>query len=126
MSNLPIRPDLAAKKPYGAPQLNVEVKLNTNENPFSHDEAFVSEVSAKLQEVLRNANRYPDPEALELRARLAAYLTVTTATILMQINYGQQTEVMRFCSSCFSYLVDRAGQLLVLNHHIQCTQSSRR
>ena len=80
MSNLPIRPDLAAKKPYGAPQLNVEVKLNTNENPFSHDEAFVSEVSAKLQEVLRNANRYPDPEALELRARLAAYLTVTTAT----------------------------------------------
>ena len=41
MSNLPIRPDLAAKKPYGAPQLNVEVKLNTNENPFSHDEAFV-------------------------------------------------------------------------------------
>lgn len=80
MSNLPIRPDLAAKKPYGAPQLNVEVKLNTNENPFSHDEAFVSQVSAKLQEVLRNANRYPDPEALELRSRLAAYLTATTAT----------------------------------------------
>lgn len=80
MSKLPIRPDLAAKKPYGAPQLEVEVKLNTNENPFGHTDEFVAGVAEKLQQVLRNVNRYPDREALELRAELATYLTATAAT----------------------------------------------
>ena len=31
---LPIRADLAGRHPYGAPQLDVPVRLNTNENPY--------------------------------------------------------------------------------------------
>ena len=31
---LPLREDLAGLEPYGAPQLDVPVRLNTNENPY--------------------------------------------------------------------------------------------
>ena len=31
---LPLREDLAGLEPYGAPQLNVPYRLNTNENPY--------------------------------------------------------------------------------------------
>ena len=31
---LPLRPDLAGRTAYGAPQLDVPVRLNTNENPY--------------------------------------------------------------------------------------------
>ena len=31
---LPLRDDLRGKTPYGAPQLDVAVRLNTNENPY--------------------------------------------------------------------------------------------
>ena len=35
---LPLRSDLAELSPYGAPQLDVPVRLNTNENPYTLDE----------------------------------------------------------------------------------------
>ena len=37
----PIRPDLAGRAPYGAPQLDVPVRLNTNENPYPPPPALV-------------------------------------------------------------------------------------
>lgn len=33
LDDLPLRDDLRGKSPYGAPQLVVPVRLNTNENP---------------------------------------------------------------------------------------------
>ncbi|MGH3633461.1 MAG: histidinol-phosphate transaminase, partial [Mycobacterium sp.] len=33
LDELPLRDDLRDKSPYGAPQLEVPVRLNTNENP---------------------------------------------------------------------------------------------
>ena len=36
---LAIREDLRGQVPYGAPQLDVAVRLNTNENPFGPSEA---------------------------------------------------------------------------------------
>ena len=33
LGDLPLREDLRGKSPYGAPQLDVQVRLNTNENP---------------------------------------------------------------------------------------------
>jgi len=33
LDDLPLRDDLRGKSPYGAPQLAVPVRLNTNENP---------------------------------------------------------------------------------------------
>ena len=36
-SNLPLRNDLIGEEPYGAPQLDVPVCLNVNENPYAPD-----------------------------------------------------------------------------------------
>jgi histidinol-phosphate aminotransferase len=72
--DLPLRPELSGEVPYGAPQLDVPVCLNVNENPYPPSEQVVAEIAAAVTEVARGLNRYPDREALLLRADLAAYL----------------------------------------------------
>ena len=71
---LPIRDDLRDLTPYGAPQLDVAVQLNTNENPYPPPPQLVSDVAQAVGAAVASLNRYPDREATELRAGLAAYL----------------------------------------------------
>ena len=71
---LPLRADLVGREPYGAPQLAVRVALNTNENPYPPSPELVSEIAAAVAAVAAGLNRYPDRDARELRAGLAAYL----------------------------------------------------
>jgi histidinol-phosphate aminotransferase len=71
---LPLRDDLRGREPYGAPQLDVPVRLNTNENPHPLPEEVVDAVEKSLHGVLRDLNRYPDREAVALREDLASYL----------------------------------------------------
>jgi histidinol-phosphate aminotransferase len=75
---LPIRDELRGKSPYGAPQLDVPVRLNTNENPYPLPEPLVERIAERVREAARNLNRYPDRDAVELRTQLAKYLTDTT------------------------------------------------
>ncbi|MEZ7005411.1 histidinol-phosphate transaminase [Streptomyces sp. SCSIO 75703] len=75
---LPVRAELRGKSPYGAPQLDVPVRLNTNENPYPLPEELVERITERVREAARGLNRYPDRDAVELRTRLAAYLTETT------------------------------------------------
>ncbi len=70
----PIRPDLAGRSPYGAPQLDVPVRLNTNENPFPPPPALAQAITEAVAGVAGSLNRYPDRDAMGLRAELAAYL----------------------------------------------------
>ncbi|HEX6874052.1 MAG TPA: histidinol-phosphate transaminase [Nocardioidaceae bacterium] len=74
MTTLPLREELRGLAPYGAPQLDVPVALNVNENPYPPSEAVVAEVAAAVADVTRTLNRYPDREFTELRAALAEYL----------------------------------------------------
>jgi len=74
LNDLPLRDDLRDLSPYGAPQLDVPVQLNTNENPYPPPAGLVADVSAAVTEVAASLNRYPDREAIDLRAGLAAYL----------------------------------------------------
>src|SRR5699024_3914899 len=71
---VPIRDDLRPFAPYGAPQLDVEVRLNVNENPYPPEPDVVTHVAAAVAEAAAGLNRYPDREATELRAALAGYL----------------------------------------------------
>jgi histidinol-phosphate aminotransferase len=71
---LPLRPDLAGLEPYGAPQLDVPVRLNTNENPYPPPPALVREIAAAAADAAATLNRYPDRDATALRADLAGYL----------------------------------------------------
>jgi histidinol-phosphate aminotransferase len=74
MSFPPIRPELAGIEPYGAPQLDVPVQLNVNENPYGPSEACLDDIAASVREAARTLNRYPDREFTALREGLAAYL----------------------------------------------------
>jgi histidinol-phosphate aminotransferase len=71
---VPLREELRGIEPYGAPQLDVPVQLNVNENPYPPSEAVVADVAAAAAEATRTLNRYPDREFTALREDLAAYL----------------------------------------------------
>ncbi|MGW4465886.1 histidinol-phosphate transaminase [Micromonospora sp. NPDC004704] len=74
LDDLPLRPDLRGRSPYGAPQLEVPVRLNTNENSYPVPETVVDAIGKALHAELADLNRYPDRDALALRADLADYL----------------------------------------------------
>lgn len=73
-TDLPIRHDLRGMRPYGAPQLDVAVRLNTNENPYPPGEAVVRRLATDIAAAASGLNRYPDRDAMELRKDLAGYL----------------------------------------------------
>ena len=77
------RDDLRALEGYHSPQLDVAVRLNTNESPFAPPSEFVD----RWVDELRHAplNRYPDRAALDLRDALGKHL-------------GQPTERL-FCAN---------------------------
>ncbi|WP_431948742.1 histidinol-phosphate transaminase [Actinacidiphila sp. bgisy167] len=77
IDDLPIRDELRGMSPYGAPQLDVPVRLNTNENPYPLPEPLVERIAERVREAARDLNRYPDRDAVELRTELAKYLTRT-------------------------------------------------
>jgi histidinol-phosphate aminotransferase len=74
LDELPLRPELVGERPYGAPQLDVAVCLNVNENPYPPSARVISEISAAVAEAGRSMNRYPERDALALRGDLAGYL----------------------------------------------------
>lgn len=75
---LPLRENLRGRSAYGAPQLDVPVQLNTNENPHPPSQALVSEIARVVAEAATDLHRYPDRDAVALRTDLAAYLTGQT------------------------------------------------
>jgi len=65
-----VRDDVALRAGYHSPQLDVEVRLNTNESPLPPPPAFTEAVQAMLDDLAWN--RYPDRFARELRAAIGA------------------------------------------------------
>lgn len=74
LSELPLRDNLRGKTPYGAPQLDVAVRLNTNENPHPPSRALIDDISNAVHAAAAHLHRYPDRDAVELRRDLAAYV----------------------------------------------------
>lgn len=72
--SLPVREDLRGLPAYGAPQLAADVRLNTNENPYPPPPELLADLVAAVRDAAGQANRYPDRDAIELRAELADYL----------------------------------------------------
>ncbi len=65
-----VRPDLSALTGYHSAQVEVEVRLNTNESPLPPPQAWYDALAAGVAGI--EFNRYPDREAVALRAALAA------------------------------------------------------
>ena len=74
LDDLPIRDDLRGLKPYGAPQLNVPVQLNVNENTFGIPEEVAVAIVERVAQATLSLNRYPDREFVELREKLGGFL----------------------------------------------------
>nr|WP_240506145.1 histidinol-phosphate transaminase [Thermoactinospora rubra] len=74
LQDLPLRDDLRGKTPYGAPQIDVPVRLNTNENPYPPSPELAEDLARAVREHAVELNRYPDRDAVALRSELAAYL----------------------------------------------------
>ncbi|MGW6935941.1 histidinol-phosphate transaminase [Lentzea sp. NPDC054927] len=86
LSDLPLREDLRGRTPYGAPQLDVPYRLNTNENPYAPTDALAADVVAAVAEIAGELHRYPDRDAVALREDLAAYLSSATSVPLTSEN----------------------------------------
>lgn len=71
---LRLRADLAGALPYGAPQLDLPVQLNVNENPYPPSHDVASAMGKAITKSASVMNRYPDREATALRTQLANYL----------------------------------------------------
>jgi histidinol-phosphate aminotransferase len=86
LSDLPLRPELRGKEPYGAPQLEVFARLNTNENPHQPAPDLIDDLEKSVAHAAAEMNRYPDRDAAALREDLARYLARRTATQLTAAN----------------------------------------
>ncbi|HSK21894.1 MAG TPA: histidinol-phosphate transaminase [Egicoccus sp.] len=76
---LPVRTDLADVEPYGAPQLDVPVRLNTNETADLPPAGYLDEVARRITSL--QLNRYPDRPHHRLREALARRLGLTAAQV---------------------------------------------
>jgi histidinol-phosphate aminotransferase len=104
LDQLPIRAELRGRSPYGAPQLDVPYRLNTNENPYPPPPELVADIVAVTAEVAANLHRYPDREAIALRTDLAAYLSKATGVALTTRNLwaaNGSNEILQQLLQCF-------------------------
>jgi histidinol-phosphate aminotransferase len=74
LNRLPLRTNLRGLAPYGAPQLDVPILLNVNENTHGVPADVQAAIAAAVTEAATGLNRYPDREFTELREALAEYL----------------------------------------------------
>jgi histidinol-phosphate aminotransferase len=66
-----LRDEVALRPGYHSPQVDVEVRLNTNESPEPPPKGFVEALAEQLRTI--SLHRYPDRDAKELREALAAH-----------------------------------------------------
>ncbi|HEX3785788.1 MAG TPA: histidinol-phosphate transaminase [Pseudonocardiaceae bacterium] len=104
LDQLPLRPELRGRSPYGAPQLDVPYRLNTNENPYPPPPELIADIAKAAEEVAANLHRYPDRDAVALRTDLAAYLGAATGTPLTMRNLwaaNGSNEILQQILQCF-------------------------
>lgn len=72
---IPVRDDLRALEGYHSPQVDVRIRLNTNESPLPPPDGWRDAFAAEMSRV--EWHRYPDRDAIELRAAIADLHGVT-------------------------------------------------
>ena len=68
MSFPPLREELQGLEPYGAPQLDVPVLLNVNENPYGPSPECVAELARSVAEVAGHIDALAGAEDLPAHA----------------------------------------------------------
>ncbi len=75
------RESVALMAGYHSPQVEVDVRLNTNESPFPPPAGFLDELAAEVAAV--DWHRYPDRSAAELRTAIADLHGVTAEQVFV-------------------------------------------
>lgn len=94
--NVRVRDDLGLFEGYHSPQLDVDVRLNTNESPFPPPTEFAAAVADAALDL--RYHRYPDREAIALRTALARLHGVDPAQVVAA---NGSNEVLQ--SLCLAY-----------------------
>lgn len=81
MARVSVRDDLSALEGYHSPQVDVRVRLNTNESPDQPPAAFREALAAEIAGV--SWNRYPDRSATALRAAIASLHDVDPSMVFV-------------------------------------------
>lgn len=81
MKRPPVRDDLALQPGYHSPQVEVAVRLNTNEAPEPPPDGFREALAAAMAEV--DWHRYPDRSARVLRAAIADHHGVKASQVFV-------------------------------------------
>jgi histidinol-phosphate aminotransferase len=90
------REDLGLREGYHSPQVEVSVRLNTNESPLPPPAAWLEELTKELREI--PFNRYPDRNATGLREAIARFHGVEPAQVFCA---NGSNEVLQ--SICLAY-----------------------
>jgi len=115
---LPLREDLRSLTPYGAPQIDSQARLNTNENPYPPSPALIEAITRRVEEVSSSLNRYPDRDAWQLRTGLAEFLNERSSQSFKAEQIWAANGSNEIIQSLFLHLGDR--KLWVLHLHIPC------
>ena len=127
---LPVRDDLKDLHPYGAPQLDVPVQLNTNENPYAPSPALQRAIAGAVAAVAGTLNRYPDRDATDLRKDLADYLGHDLTAAGTSVASGQtgtsvlQNGVWKVGDDVFCGLLKEGASLLNISVPAACNSAS--
>lgn len=76
-----VRPEVRGLSPYQVEKVPYKVKLDANESPYSLPQEVMEEAMEALRGV--NWNRYPDPEASDLKALLSAEVGIPHEGLLL-------------------------------------------
>ena len=90
------REDLGLREGYHSPQVDVSVRLNTNESPLPPPPAWLEALSEELKRI--PFNRYPDRNAVGLREAIARFHGVEPAQVFCA---NGSNEVLQ--SLCLAY-----------------------
>lgn len=89
---VPARDDLRALEGYHSPQVDVAVRLNTNESPVEPPPVWRAQVADAVAAIAWN--RYPDRAAGELRAAIARYHGVDPAQVFVANGSNEVLQVL--------------------------------
>ena len=103
MVKVRVRDDLSALEGYHSPQVDVRVRLNTNEAPVGPPVEFRRELAAAIEAI--DWNRYPDRSASGLRAAIAALHGVPASMIFVA---NGSNEVLQTLLLTFAGQIGRA------------------
>lgn len=123
-ANLPLRNDLIGEEPYGAPQLDVPVCLNVNENPYASDPAVCDTIAKRVREIAPTLNRYPDREHIELRQAFSDYLARESGARLDVDELWGANGSNEIMLQLFQPSAAREGPLSALTRRTPCTRNT--